>query len=144
VLLDPVSLGLKYSALRIILASLRVYGPPRLTYREVAGKPLLFIDGLNKPEANKRKQIRKYVMLGKNRGKTRNVRPASTIEPHIKSPRGLVESPDLVVKMNYPAIPNKVGDELSFTRFAAPVAPQLMRDILKCKLLATSAHVPRF
>jgi hypothetical protein len=67
-------------------------------------------------------------MLGKNRGKTRNTRPASTDESHT----GPVH-PDLVVKMHYPAVPNKVGDELSFTRFAAPLAPQLMRDILKCK-----------
>lgn len=68
-------------------------------------------------------------MLGKNRGKTRNVRPASASEPQ----NGQGASRDLVIKMNYPTVPNKVGDELSFTRFAAPVAPQLMRDILKCR-----------
>lgn len=68
-------------------------------------------------------------MLGKNRGKTRNVRPASSDEPH----NGQGISRELVAKMKYPALPNQVGDELSFTRFAAPVAPQLMRDILKCK-----------
>lgn len=82
-------------------------------------------------------------MLGKNRGKTRNARAASTGESHRESQRGLVESPDLVVKMHYPAVPNKVGDELSFTRFAAPVAPQLMRDILKCKLNLKSGPLLR-
>ncbi|OOQ84860.1 hypothetical protein PEBR_28578 [Penicillium brasilianum] len=100
-------------------------------------KPLLFIDGLNKPEVDKRKQIRKYVMLGKNRGKTRNTRPASTDEPHTEPVH-----PDLVVKMHYPAVPNKVGDELSFTQFAAPLAPQLTRDILKFSLMAKKVMYP--
>lgn len=68
-------------------------------------------------------------MLGKNRGKSRNFRPASSDEPR----NGQEASRELVAKMKYPALPNQVGDELSFTRFAAPVAPQLMRDILKCK-----------
>lgn len=68
-------------------------------------------------------------MLGRNRGKTRNVRPASSDEPH----DGQGSSHELVARMRYPALPNQIGDELSFTRFAAPVAPQLMRDILKCK-----------
>ena len=79
-------------------------------------------------------------MLGKNCGKTRNVRPAPSDEPH----DGQGASRELVARMKYPALPNQVGDELSFTRFAAPLAPSLMRDILKCRpceVLPSLGHV---
>jgi hypothetical protein len=75
-------------------------------------------------------------MLGKNRGKTRNVKPTKTITLRNPQPsrRSQDEATKLLMKMSYPKIPNKVGDELSFSQFAAPVEPQLMRDVLKCKI----------
>lgn len=76
-------------------------------------------------------------MLGRNRGKTRNVRPAASDEPH----NGQGSSHELVARIRYPALPNQIGDELSVTRFAAPVAPQLMRDILKCKPLRSPSFI---
>lgn len=72
-------------------------------------------------------------MLGKNRGKTRkaNVKAPQDLG---SSSAGQDEISTLIFKMRYPSIPNKVGNELSFTKFAAPVEPGLMQDMLRCKL----------
>lgn len=94
--------------------------------------PFILMDGLHKPDPSKRKLIRKHVMVGKNRGKGRQMNK--------KTPRDLGSSDTLhqdesalVFKMRYPSIPNKVGNELSFTKFAATVEPVLLQEMLRCK-----------
>lgn len=100
--------------------------------------PFIFIDGMGKAETDKRKLIRKYVMLGKNRGKTRKAKRTASPNPE-DSNKYQDGSSDLVIKMQYPRIPDKVGNDLSFTRLAAPVEPALMQDVLKCEQ-TTSVH----
>ncbi|KAJ5815554.1 hypothetical protein N7474_007331 [Penicillium riverlandense] len=100
--------------------------------------PFIFIDGMGKAETDKRKLIRKYVMLGKNRGKTRKAKSTTLPNPeHSKMDQD--GSSDLVIKMQYSKIPDKIGNDLSFTRLAAPVEPALMQDVLKCEQ-TTSIH----
>lgn len=100
---------------------------------ELVNMPFILTDGLHKAGSDKRKLIRQHVMVGKNRGKTR--------KPNTKTPRRDLGSSKLdsdrpsalVLKMRYPSIPNKVGNELSFSRFAAPVEPALLQEMLRCK-----------
>lgn len=88
--------------------------------------PFIFINSMGRTGPNKRKQIRKYVMLGKNRGKTRKAKSDNANEEQD-------EYSGLSIRMLYSMIPNKVGSEISFTHFAAPVEPPLIQDLLKCK-----------
>ena len=98
-------------------------------------KPFIFVNESAKTDPETRKIIRKYVMLGKNRGKTRKVKP-----PRRESRRESLSSSEdvdgfsgLVMNMGYSMIPNQIGNDLSFTKFAEPVEPSLVHDILKCK-----------
>lgn len=74
-------------------------------------------------------------MLGKNRGKTRNVKPIQmeTASGSQGSSEDRDEDPGLLVRMRYSMIPKKPGSELSFTQFAAAVDPQVIHDLLKCR-----------
>ncbi|KAJ5605630.1 hypothetical protein N7510_008411 [Penicillium lagena] len=94
--------------------------------------PFISMDGMGKTETDKRKLIRKYVMLGKNRGKTHKAKATALPNPE-GSNIYQDESSELVIKMQYPKVPEKVGNDLSFTRLAAPVEPALMQDVLKCE-----------
>lgn len=102
--------------------------------------PFIFTDGMGKTETGKRKLIRKHVMLGKNRGKCRNVKAVKPVAT--REHEGPSEDQDgaagLLIKMRYSTIPNKVGSELSFTQFAAAVEPPLLHDVLKCKSTSLS------
>lgn len=92
------------------------------------------MDGLGKTEPAKRKLIRKHVMLGKNRGKTRKAKPVKTVSDYNFG--GSYDDHDrttgLLINMRYSKIPNKVGSELSFTRFADTVEQPLLHNVLKC------------
>jgi hypothetical protein len=98
--------------------------------------PFIFTDGMGKAEPAKRKLIRKHVMLGRNRGKARKVKPIKTATScNLEDSDGKQDgAAGLLIKMRYSMIPNKVGSELSFTQFAAAVEPSIVQDILKCRL----------
>ncbi|KAJ5587588.1 uncharacterized protein N7459_003353 [Penicillium hispanicum] len=112
--------------------------------KPIGEMPFVFTDGMGKTEPDKRKLIRKYVMLGKNRGKTRTAKRPQTTASRESDASGAepYDASSLVVKMRYPTIPQKVGDELSFTRFAAPVEPPLLRDVLKFSFMAKKILYP--
>ena len=95
---------------------------------------------MGKAETDKRKLIRKYVMLGRNRGKTRKAKATAPqdLEGSDMYHDGLS---GLVIKMQYSKIPDKVGNDLSFTRLAAPVEPELMQDVLKCEQCHITTHL---
>ncbi|CAM1509475.1 Fc.00g032140.m01.CDS01 [Cosmosporella sp. VM-42] len=111
---------------------------------KTAEMPLIFIDGMSKTEPSKRKLIRKYVMLGKNRGKTRSVKLIDAATPcNSESSNGEQdEAAGLLIKMRYSKLPNKVGSELSFTQFAAAVEPSLIHDVLKFSFIAKKVMYP--
>jgi hypothetical protein len=95
--------------------------------------PFIFTDGLHKAGSDKRKLIRQHVMVGKNRGKTRKGN-TKTSRQDLGSSMPYSDGPSAIVfKMRYPSIPNKVGNELSFSKFAAPVEPVLLQEMLSCK-----------
>lgn len=103
---------------------------------QTAGTSFIFTDGIGKVELAKRKLIRRHVMIGKNRGKPRNVKPlkpAASCNPEAPSQEDQDGAPGLMIKMHHFMIPNKVGSDLSFTQFADTVEPALLHDILKCR-----------
>ncbi|EXJ66962.1 uncharacterized protein A1O5_09608 [Cladophialophora psammophila CBS 110553] len=106
--------------------------------------PFIFTDGSGKAEPAMRKLIRKYVMLGKNRGKTRNLNTNKMKNPYYsEKSNGYHDGPSsLLIKMRYSMIPNKVGSELSFTQFAAAVEPPLLHDLLKFSFMAKRIMYP--
>ncbi|KAL7904444.1 hypothetical protein GGI35DRAFT_199619 [Trichoderma velutinum] len=105
--------------------------------------PFIISDGVGNTETDKRKMIRRYVMLGKNRGKTRKVKR----EDHQPTQsdlgyNGEDVSTGLSINMRYSHIPQKVGSELSFTQFADSVEPALIKDILKFSFIAKKVIYP--
>ncbi|KAL6689660.1 hypothetical protein J3F84DRAFT_391628 [Trichoderma pleuroticola] len=105
--------------------------------------PFIISDGIGSTEANKRKLIRRHVMLGKNRGKTRKAKR----EDHQSTQSDLGYNGDdvstgLSINMRYSHIPPKVGSELSFTQFADSVEPALIKDILKFSFIAKRVIYP--
>jgi len=96
----------------------------------------IFTNGIGKIEPAKRKLIRRHVMMGKNRGKSRSVKPlrtAASCNSEASNREDQDETPGLTIKMHHFMIPDKVGTDLSFTQFAATVEPVLLHDILKCR-----------
>ncbi|KAK4060766.1 uncharacterized protein Triagg1_10609 [Trichoderma aggressivum f. europaeum] len=95
--------------------------------------PFIISDGIGSTATDKRKLIRRYVMLGKNRGKTRKVK-REVYQPSQSDLgyNGEDASTGLSINMRYSHIPQKVGSDLSFTQFADSVEPSLIKDILKC------------
>lgn len=119
----------------------RTYLSNRAVYNSVE-MPFIISDGIGSTETDKRKLIRRYVMLGKNRGKTRKMKrvdhqPAPSDLEGSKNGEGV--STGLSINMRYSHIPQKVGSELSFTQFADSVEPALIKDILKCNYHPVSA-----
>ncbi|KAL5089488.1 hypothetical protein Trisim1_005184 [Trichoderma cf. simile WF8] len=109
----------------------------------IAEMPFIISDGIGSTEANKRKLIRRHVMLGKNRGKTRKVKRGD----HQPAQGDLGYNGDdvstgLSINMRYYHIPPKVGSELSFTQFADSVEPGLIKDILKFSFMAKRVIYP--
>ncbi|UKZ48221.1 hypothetical protein TrVGV298_002457 [Trichoderma virens] len=107
--------------------------------------PFIISDGIGSTETDKRKMIRRYVMLGKNRGKTRKMKQGdhqpvpSDLESYKNSE---AMSIGLSINMRYSHIPQKVGSELSFTQFADSVEPALIKDILKFSFIAKRVIYP--
>ncbi|KAH8653872.1 hypothetical protein BX600DRAFT_471789 [Xylariales sp. PMI_506] len=106
--------------------------------------PFIFTDSNGKAEPSKRKLIRKHVMLGKNRGKTRNAKLTHQSLPcdlryHHENPD---EFPGPCMKVCYSAITKKVGSDLSFTQFAADVETPLLHDLLKFSFIAKRVMYP--
>jgi len=105
---------------------------------------MLFVltDGKGKADPKKRSLIRKYAMLGKNQGKTRNVKPVKMESPcgSEGSNRHHDEAPGLLIKMHYPRMPRQTISELSFTQFAADVEAPVIHDLLKCRSTPRPRH----
>lgn len=96
--------------------------------------PFIFIDGKGKAEPAKRKLMRRHVMLGKNRGKTRVASTRKAALYNFEDSNGNEDrDPGLMIKVSYPKIPHKVGSDFTFTRFAADLEPPLVHDLLKCR-----------
>ena len=94
-------------------------------------KSFVFMNDQDKADPVNRKLIRKYVMLGKNRGKARSRVPTTTSLDSESPDSDQSNIPSLIINMGYSMIPNQVGNDLSFTRLAEPVEPMLVHDILK-------------
>ena len=98
--------------------------------------PFIPADAQGKTEPSKRRLIRRHVMLGRNRGKTRHAKPGTTSSWHSEhSGQGPDGASGLLIKMGHSTnsvIPPRVGSELSFTQFAAAVEPPLIHDVLRC------------
>ncbi|KAK4948641.1 hypothetical protein LTR10_012645 [Elasticomyces elasticus] len=109
-------------------------------------KDMLFVltDGNGKADPEKRKLIRKFTMLGKNRGKTRNVKPVKM--KSLYDPNGSNgehdEASGLLIKMRYSTIPRQAMSELSLTQFAATVDPPVIHDLLKFSFKAKRIMYP--
>lgn len=97
--------------------------------------PFILTDGRSKPRPHQRKLIRKYVMLGKNLGKTRGPMAVTTTTSFdSRQTNGDLDgASSLLIKMGYSKIPGRVGSDLSFTHFAANVEPALVHEVLKCR-----------
>lgn len=106
--------------------------PSNRAINDSAEMPFIISDGIGSTEANKRKLIRRHVMLGKNRGKTRKVKRGDHQPAQGDLGYNGDDSTGLSINMRYYHIPPKVGSELSFTQFADSVEPALIKDILKC------------
>ncbi|KAJ5145101.1 hypothetical protein N7448_002493 [Penicillium atrosanguineum] len=105
--------------------------------------PFIFTDCKGKSQPEKRKLIRQHVMLGKNRGKTRKGTGKSNTSSVTETYKDVQDgSSALIVKLQYSRIPDRVGNELSFTQFAAPVEPPLMQELLKFSLMAKRLLYP--
>ena len=76
-------------------------------------------------------------MLGKNRGKTRQIkRVEPTLQGCIASlNEGLNATPRPLVKISHSVIPSRVGSDFSFIQFADAIELSDIADILKCTLI---------
>ncbi|KAK9791481.1 putative Transcription factor domain-containing protein [Seiridium cardinale] len=114
------------------------------TPETTAEMQFIFTNGMGKTEPAKRKLIRKHVMLGKNRGKTR--KGMSLGAAHARSfeePNGDPDGdPGLLVNMRYSLIPSKIGSDFSFTQFAAAVEPPVVHDLIRFSFIAKRVMYP--
>ncbi|EXJ95173.1 hypothetical protein A1O1_00292 [Capronia coronata CBS 617.96] len=106
--------------------------------------PFILTNGISKPEPDKRKLIRRYVMLGKNQGKPRKNKPTTISSAHQLEDFGenRDESSGLLINVRHSTVLNKVGSEISFTHFAGTVEPSLIREVLKLCLMAKKVMYP--
>ncbi|KAI1625849.1 hypothetical protein EDD37DRAFT_648306 [Exophiala viscosa] len=109
-------------------------------------REMLFVvtDENGKAGPEKRKLIRKHAMLGKNRGKTRNVKPVKMESPcdAEDSMEYQDEGLGLLIRMRYPTIPRQAISELSLTQFAVDVEPSVIHDLLKFSFIAKRVMYP--
>ncbi|KAK6064269.1 hypothetical protein SCUP515_11867 [Seiridium cupressi] len=114
------------------------------TPETTAEMQFIFTNGIGKTEPAKRKLIRKHVMLGKNRGKTR--KGMSLGAAHARSFEEPNRDPDgdlgLLVNMRYSLIPSKIGSDFSFTQFAAVVEPPVVHDLIRFSFIAKRVMYP--
>ncbi|KAK9420521.1 putative Transcription factor domain-containing protein [Seiridium unicorne] len=104
----------------------------------------IFTNGLGKTEPAKRKLIRKHVMLGKNRGKTRKGMSLGAADAWRSEELngGRDGDPGLLINMRYSSIPNKIGSDFSFTQFAAAVEPPAVHDLIRFSFIAKRVMYP--
>lgn len=82
--------------------------------------------GSKEDAKNTRKFIRRQVMLGKNRGKSRDPQPPTRHGFAVSRLRDWGDT----VQPSQPGIPRRVGSDLSFVEFADAVEPALMSETL--------------
>lgn len=89
------------------------------------------LSGVEDVDANTRKLIRSHVMLGKNQKKKKlHAKRGDILTSYDNSSdpsRALSNASSFL-------IPNKVGSDLSFAKFADSIKPSMIRDVIKCKL----------
>ncbi|KAI0884091.1 uncharacterized protein GGS22DRAFT_189221 [Annulohypoxylon maeteangense] len=118
---------------------------------QVSGMPFVVSTSLDKPDPNLRKFIRKHVMMGKNRGKTRPTKKrekkaleldlSEVADPtiHLTKPPAASNSSLVVTRL---PIPPKVGSELSTVHFADDVDLSTVAVVLRFSSIAKQALFP--
>ena len=88
-----------------------------------------------KDDPQKRKLIRRHVMLGKNKGKSRptTIRKPLPWEVVLELDSIDLEGSSPIRNSTFPAIPRRVGTDWSFTELAGEIEPSALADILHCK-----------
>lgn len=102
--------------------------------------PFVVSTSLDKPDPNLRKFIRKHVMMGKNRGKTRPTKKkekkAIGLSEMSHPAKDLTKSSSNVsLIVRHHPIPPNVGSELSTVHFADDVDLSTVAVVLRCKLI---------
>ncbi|KAH8807292.1 hypothetical protein F5884DRAFT_788896 [Xylogone sp. PMI_703] len=106
--------------------------------------PFIIQNGSEQVNVETRKLIRSHVMLGKNLGKTLQVkrkRGARTKTP-TQPNEDASATADLPEGVDYSSIPRMVGTDLSLTRFADDIDPSLVAGIIKFSSIAKRALFP--
>ncbi len=97
-------------------------------------RPFITFNALEPANDKTRKLIRSHVMLQKNQGRSIK-RGARWRDDHAQVETSPPDHSSQVGSMPVVGLPNiapKVGSDVSLVRFAADVAPHLLRDLLKC------------
>lgn len=106
---------------------------------------MIFIDGMTQVKPAQRKEIRRHVMVGKNKGKKR-----STSQPPEATSLCFYDDADAhddaalrrLAATRYAHIPKLPGSELSLIHFADAVEPFMIQDVLKCMSSTRRASEP--
>ncbi|KAI0139588.1 hypothetical protein F4776DRAFT_616844 [Hypoxylon sp. NC0597] len=112
------------------------------------GMPFVVSTSLAKPDPNLRKFIRRHVMMGKNRGKTRQTKrkrqESSELRDAANPEKLLTESSDRasLIATRHSTIPPKVGSELSTIQLADAVEPSIVATVLQFSSIAKQALYP--
>ncbi|KAI1206379.1 uncharacterized protein F4807DRAFT_439859 [Annulohypoxylon truncatum] len=114
---------------------------------QLSGMPFVVSTSLDKPDPNLRKFIRKHVMMGKNRGKTRPTKKKENkvveLSEVVNTTNGLTKSPSnasLIVRRH--PIPPNVGSQLSTVHFADNVDLSTVAVVLRFSSIAKQALFP--
>ncbi|KAI1452420.1 hypothetical protein F4805DRAFT_30156 [Annulohypoxylon moriforme] len=116
---------------------------------QVSGMPFVVSTSLEKPDPNLRKFIRKHVMMGKNRGKTRPTKKrekkvldlSEVANPAIHLTKPPAASNVSLIVTRRP-IPPRVGSELSTVHFADDVNLSTVAVVLRFSSIAKQALFP--
>jgi hypothetical protein len=106
--------------------------------------PFVVFTDKSRPDAETRKFIRSYVMLGKNRRKT-PLRSSNdnTVEQacSVPSTGKVLHTQGSRIRAGLPVIPGKVGSDLSTIQFADNVEIGVMETVIRCKRFLHSTPV---
>ncbi|KAI1407370.1 hypothetical protein F5Y13DRAFT_195433 [Hypoxylon sp. FL1857] len=112
------------------------------------GMPFVVSTGPDKPDPNLRKLIRRHVMMGKNRGKTRQTKRKKKEASELRDVSNPVklqahssDSAPLITTRHF-TIPPKVGSELSTIQLADSVEPSTVATVLQFSSIAKQALYP--
>lgn len=99
--------------------------------------PFIIETGVKNADAGARKLIRRHVMLGKNKGKTRQTRSK---KPKTSTVVADLDIDDYGTSMRLrrsvvPKAPGTAGSGLSFIHFAEPIDLAMIADVIYCKIL---------